>query len=70
VDGRHRLGGVRRLYDRCVRCGVTVPWGMSVCRQCNPAGLPSPSPSQYHATIFLSVLAVIALLTLVVLIRT
>jgi hypothetical protein len=60
---------VRRLYDRCVRCGVTVPWGKSVCRQCNPAGLPSPSPSQYHATVFLSVLAVMVLLTVFLLIR-
>jgi hypothetical protein len=48
---------------------VTVPWGLSVCRQCNPAGLPSPSPSQYHATVFLSVLAVVVLLTVFFLIR-
>jgi len=60
---------MRRLYDRCVRCGVTVPWGKSVCRQCNPADLPSPSPSQYHATVFLSVLAAVVLMTLFVLIR-
>jgi hypothetical protein len=60
---------MRRLYDRCIRCGTTVPWGRSVCRQCNPAGLPSPSPSQYHATVFLSVFAVIGLLTLFLLIR-
>jgi hypothetical protein len=44
-------------YDRCMRCGIAIPPGMSVCRRCNPAGLPSPSPSQYHATVFLSVLA-------------
>jgi len=60
---------VRRLYDRCVRCGVTVPWGRSVCRACNPADLPAPSPSQYHATIFLSVLAVLALFTIFLLIK-
>jgi len=52
-----------RLYDRCVRCGVTVPWGHSVCRRCNPAGLPSPSPSQYHAFVFLAIAAVLAALT-------
>jgi hypothetical protein len=40
-----------------------------VCRQCNPADLPSPSASQYHATVFLSVLSVIVLLTLFLLIR-
>jgi hypothetical protein len=41
---------------------------MSVCRRCNPAGLPSPSPSQYHATVFLSVLiAIVAVGLLIVL---
>lgn len=50
------------LYDRCIRCGVVVPWGMSVCRDCNPAGLPAPSPSQYHATVFLAVAAAVAVL--------
>ena len=28
--------------------------------ECNPAGLPSPSPAQYHATVFLSVIPVMA----------
>ncbi len=60
---------MRRLYDRCVRCGVTVPWGRSVCRQCNPAGLPSPSPSQYHAVVFLTIILTLVLTTVVVLIR-
>ena len=45
-----------REYDRCVRCGRAVPWGKSTCRECNPADLPSPSPSQYHATVFLVVI--------------
>jgi hypothetical protein len=40
-----------------------------VCAPCNPAGLPSPSPSQYHATVFLTVICAMALLTLLVLIR-
>jgi hypothetical protein len=60
---------VGRLYDRCVRCGAGVPWGRSVCRDCNPAGLPSPSPAQYHAVAFLSVLAVLVVIALVVLVR-
>jgi ribosomal protein L40E len=60
---------VKRYYDRCVRCGAGVPWGRSVCRDCNPAGLPAPSPSQYHATVFLAVLAVVALMTLFFLLR-
>jgi hypothetical protein len=40
-----------------------------VCAPCNPAGLPSPSPSQYHALVFLTVIGATALLTLLVLIR-
>ena len=40
-----------------------------MCRACNPADLPAPSPSQYHATVFLSVLGVIVLLTVFFLIR-
>ena len=58
-----------REYDRCVRCGRAVPWGRSTCLECNPAGLPSPSPSQYHATVFLAVLAVMAVLGVLVLLR-
>jgi len=45
--------------QRCIRCGGPAPEGASVCRKCNPAGLPSPSPSQYHATVFLVVLLTI-----------
>jgi hypothetical protein len=60
---------MRRSYDRCVRCGVAVPLGRSVCRQCNPAGLPSPSPSQYHAVVYLAVILCLVLATVVLLIR-
>ena len=56
-------------YDRCVRCGITVPWGQSVCRKCNPAGLPSPSPSQYHAIVYLSILAALVLAATFAIIR-
>jgi predicted nucleic acid-binding Zn ribbon protein len=45
-----------------MRCGIALPPGMSVCRRCNPAGLPSPSRTQYHATVFLSVLAAIVVI--------
>ena len=48
--------------DGCMRCGIALPPGMSVCRRCNPAGLPSPSRTQYHATVFLSVLAAIVVI--------
>ncbi len=56
-------------YDRCVRCGIAVPWGRSACRACNPAGLPSPSPSQYHALVYLAIVLTLLLATVVVLIR-
>jgi hypothetical protein len=46
-----------------------VPWGQSTCKQCNPAGLPSPSPAQYHATVFLSVIAVMVVLAAIVLLH-
>jgi hypothetical protein len=58
-----------RLYDRCVRCGTRVPYGRAVCRSCNPADLPAPSPAQYHATVFLTVIGVAVVMTLVLLVR-
>jgi predicted nucleic acid-binding Zn ribbon protein len=54
-----------RSYDQCVRCGKATPWGKSVCRECNPAGLPEPSPSQYHATVFVTVLATLVVLVVI-----
>ena len=57
-------------YDQCIRCGKTTGWGQAVCRDCNPAGLPEPSPSQYHATVFLTVLVVLAIFVVVLLLRT
>ncbi|MFL5792540.1 MAG: hypothetical protein ACJ742_21405 [Actinomycetes bacterium] len=53
---------MRTRHDRCLRCGTRVPWGQSVCRRCNPAGLPAPSPSQYHGTVMLAVLVGVAAL--------
>ena len=53
---------MRTRYDRCLRCGTRVYWGRSVCRRCNPAGLPAPSPSQYHGTVMLAVLVGVAAL--------
>jgi hypothetical protein len=60
---------MRSRYDRCIRCGITVPWGQSVCRRCNPANLPSPSPSQYHAVVYLSILAALILAAAFAIIR-
>lgn len=56
-----------RPYDVCLRCGKATQWGHSVCRECNPAGLPEPSPAQYHATTFVVVLLALAVLTVVAL---
>ena len=47
-----------------MRCGTVIPWGQSVCRACNPAGLPAPSRTQYHATVLLSVVGAVILLAL------
>lgn len=47
---------MRDRYDRCIRCGDRVTWGQSVCARCNPARLPAPSPTQYHATVFVVVI--------------
>ncbi|HZC52753.1 MAG TPA: hypothetical protein VE441_09680 [Mycobacterium sp.] len=58
---------VRNRYDTCLRCGKGVPYGESVCHECNPARLPTPSPAQYHATVFLSVLIVLGVIALIVL---
>lgn len=57
------------MTDRCIRCGKVVPWGQSVCRDCNPADLPSPSATQLHATVFLAVLGMMVLLTVILLLR-
>jgi len=61
---------MRRPYDQCVRCGKATAWGRSVCHDCNPAGLPEPSPAQYHATVFITVLvALVVLVALAMLVR-
>jgi hypothetical protein len=59
---RRTIGPDMPRSDACLRCGIALPPGLSVCRRCNPAGLPSPSPAQYHATVFLSVLVAIVVL--------
>jgi hypothetical protein len=60
---------MKSRYDRCVKCGQVVAYGQGACKSCNPAGLPAPSPTQYHATVFLAVLAVMAILAVVLLVR-
>jgi hypothetical protein len=57
------------MNDRCIRCGKVIPWGRSVCRDCNPADLPSPSPTQLHATVFITILAAMLVLAVVALLR-
>jgi hypothetical protein len=62
-----RADGV--VGPHCLRCGAPVAPGTSVCHDCNPAGLPAPSSSQYHATVFVAVLLSIVLLAALALYR-
>jgi hypothetical protein len=55
--------------QRCLRCGGPVPEGVAICRRCNPAGLPSPSPTQYHATVFAVVLLTLAVAFALLIVR-
>ncbi len=57
-----------RTQDQCIRCGGPTAYGRSVCRACNPAGLPEPSPTQYHATVFIAVLVALVAVVVVALI--
>lgn len=54
-----------RWRNRCLRCGKPTAWGRSVCDECNPAGLPEPSQTQYHATVFITILLVLGVLAIV-----
>ena len=70
VPTRRGPAAMRHSYDQCVRCGKATAWGRSVCRDCNPAGLPEPSPAQYHATVFIAVLvALVALVVIAMVLR-
>jgi len=55
--------------QRCLRCGGPVPDGVAICGRCNPAGLPGPSPTQYHATVFVVILLTIAVAIAVLILR-
>ena len=43
--------------------------GVAICHRCNPASLPSPSRTQYHATVFLVVLLTLVLTAAVLIAR-
>ena len=43
--------------------------GVAICPRCNPAGLPGPSPSQYHATVILVVIVTMVLAVAVLIAR-
>ena len=62
----------------CPRCQTPVQAGGKVCQRCeqpvegpahslryNPAGLPTPSPVQGHATVLVGIVAAVALMTFV-----
>ena len=54
-------GAQMSTKGRCLRCRGPVMDGVAICARCNPAGLPSPSPTQYHATVFLVVIVTMVL---------
>lgn len=37
--------------SKCMKCGRPVIEGVSVCRACNPANLPTPAPRQAHGVL-------------------
>ena len=47
--------------ERCLRGGGPVADGEAICHRCNPASLPGPWRTQYHATVFLVVLVTLVL---------
>jgi hypothetical protein len=55
--------------ERCLRCGGPVADGVAICHRCNPASLPGPSRTQYHATVFLVVLVTLVLAAGVLIVR-
>jgi hypothetical protein len=55
--------------QRCLRCGGPTSEGAAICGRCNPAGLPGPSPSQYHATVFAIVLLTIVVAVALLIVR-
>ena len=55
--------------QRCLRCGGPAPDGVAICGRCNPAGLPAPSPTQYHATVFFAVVAPLVVVAIWLIVR-
>jgi hypothetical protein len=48
----------------CVRCGRPVPLDVALCEECNPLGLADPAPAQAHGTVFVAIVATVAILAL------
>ncbi len=49
----------------CVRCGARIPLSESMCERCNPLGLKAPAASQAHGTVFLGIIAAVAIMAVV-----
>jgi hypothetical protein len=49
----------------CVRCGARIPLDLSMCKRCNPLGLPQPATSQAHGTIALGLFIGVVVLAIV-----
>jgi hypothetical protein len=58
-----------RSRERCLRCDGPVADDAAICHRCNPASLPGPSRTQYHATVFIVVLMTLVLAAGVLIVR-
>ena len=44
----------------CIKCGRAIGSDESLCRQCNRAGMATPSASQYHGTVVVAIVLAVA----------
>ncbi len=52
----------RRPTRHCYKCGREIGPDETICESCNRAGMATPSATQYHGTIVVSIIAGIALM--------
>jgi predicted nucleic acid-binding Zn ribbon protein len=52
----------RTEVRHCIKCGSEIGPEESICASCNRAGMETPSPTQYHGTIVVGVVAAVAAL--------
>ncbi len=52
----------RRPMRQCYKCGREIGPDETICSVCNSAGMATPSPTQYHGTIVVAIVAGVVLL--------